>query len=113
MLREGQIQIDFSKPSFYNSASVYGLDLKKFEKRAKSLEYFILAKIFKQGKEYSPYDVLNACQALNYKTKETSVRRALFNLQTDKWDFAIVMTGNKDNSEVPNNTYKLNYNGKI
>ena len=107
MLR--QTEIDFNAPQhFYNTIEVSGFDLSKFEKRAKSLEYFILAKIFKQGKEYGPYDVLKACEDLNYKTKENSVRRALFNLQTSKWDFAIVLTGKKDNSETPNNTYKLN-----
>lgn len=107
MLKGTQIQFDFEAKHFYNTGGFSDFDLKKFEKRAKSLEYFILARIFKRGKEYSPYDVLNACEALNRKTKENSVRRALFNLQTDKWDFVIVMTGNKDNSDVPNNTYKL------
>lgn len=110
MLKDTQIQFDFEAKQathFYNTVEASGFDLKKFEKRAKSLEYFILAKIFKQGKEYSPYDVLKACKALNYPTKENSVRRALFNLQTEKWDYAIVLTGKKDNSDTPNNTYKI------
>lgn len=111
MLKDTQIQFDFEAVHFYNTVQASGFDLKKFEKRAKSLEYFILARIFKKGKEYSPYDVLNACKALNYPTKENSVRRALFNLQTDKWDFAIVLTGNKKinpyYSDTPNATYKL------
>lgn len=106
-----QIQFDFDTTHFYNTVNVVGFDLQKFEKRAKSLEYFILAKIFKKGKEYSPYDVLDACKALNYPTKENSVRRALFNLQTSKWEGAIVLTGNKvlnlKYSDVENKTYKL------
>lgn len=110
MLKQGEI--DFTvQEHFYNSIEVNGFDLLKFEKRARSLEYFILAKIFKQGKEYSPYCVLDACKALNYPTKENSIRRALFNLQTEKWDRAIVLTGNKvlnlKYSDVQNATYKL------
>lgn len=111
MLNTGQTQFDFETNHFYNTAGLEGADRSKFEKRAKSLEYFILAKIFKKGKEYSPYDVLDSCKALNYHTKENSVRRALFNLQTDKWDKAIVLTGNKvlnlKYSSIANQTYKL------
>lgn len=107
-----QPKLDFNTTNFFNTIEASGFDLSKFEKRARSLEYFILARIFKKGRELSPYDVLDACKALNYPTKENSVRRALFNLQTDKWDFAIVLTGDKvlnlKYSDVANATYKLN-----
>lgn len=109
-LRQGEL--DFTvQESFFNTIESSGFDLEKFEKRAKSLEYFILARIFKKGKELSPFDVLTACLALNYPTKESSIRRALHNLCSDKWGHALVKTGNRvlnlKFSAVANHTYKL------
>lgn len=93
---------------FYNTIEASPQLLFEFDAKGKSLEDFILQSLM-QGKEYSPYDVLELCEFYEYKTKENSVRRALSDLR--KLRKKIELTGNKivneKYSSVPNATIRL------
>ena len=98
--------------SFHNTIKAEGGQLDAFSAINLSQEAFILSVLVK-GKEYSPYDVLELCEAMGRKIKENSVRRALNHLLDPKRysDQPIELTGNRvintKYSNVSNATIRL------
>lgn len=73
MLREGQIQIDFSTPSFYNTVNAVGSERENLERRAKSGEQLVYELFCSKKVRMAWFEVQSFFQDMNRESLKRSL----------------------------------------